>query len=420
MTLEKQGAIAGSTLGWDTTSTKQIMLVAGAMIGLALGFAVVYFGTLGVFLKPIAGEFGWSRGETSSIVSVALLGSAIGTPLLGVLVDRIGPVRPLLICVLALSMALYVFSILPNNRPLFAGLSFLFGIVAIGTGPSIYLAGLQHAFDRRLGLALGIAMAGLGIGATFAPSMAQVWVANEGWRGAYQILAVLALGGGLIATALIAFGQPLHARIAEGSMKTGTGFRLGEAMRDWRFWGLCLAIFLGTSAGLGTVVHTVPLLTDRGLTPATAAQVAGGIGMGLVVGRLGSGFLMDLIFAPLVGAAGFLLGIVGLMVIASQISTAFVVIAPAALLVGLALGVEGDFAAFAVRRYFGNRSFGSVYGIVYAFYTLGGVVGPTLFGLAFDRFGGYGAILVAAMIAFLIAMMLLLALGPYRFALAKR
>lgn len=415
MEFDTLGLPSEGRLWLDTSLAKKVMLVAGAFIGLSSGFAVLYFGTLSIFLKPIANEFGWGRGETSYIVSGALLGSALGVPIIGIIIDRFGPVRPILASVLGLAAALYVFSLFPNNRPLFATLSFLFGATTVGTGAGAYLAGLQHAFDRRLGLALGVAMAGLGLGSMLAPSIAQLWVEHSGWRSAYRSLALLALCAGLLATLLIALGQPERGRGVTGSANVRVGLGVGEAVGDWRLWALSLAIFLGTCAGLGTVVHMVPLLTDRGMSSTDAAQILGALGFGLAIGRVCSGFLMDILFAPLIGVAGFVSGIIGLLVFASQISNAFIVLAPAAVLIGLSMGVEGDFAAFAVRRYFGSRSFGSIYGIVYAFFCLGGVIGPTVYGVMFDALGGYRFGLIAAMVAFLSAAILILLLGHYRF-----
>jgi len=75
---------------------------------------------------------------------------------------------------------------------------------------------------------------------------------------------------------------------------------------------LAAAIFLVAMAVNGTIVHVVPLLTDRGLSPAIAASLLGVVGLASIVGRLLYGFLADRLFAPHVAAGFFLLPCLGI------------------------------------------------------------------------------------------------------------
>jgi predicted MFS family arabinose efflux permease len=57
----------------------------------------------------------------------------------------------------------------------------------------------------------------------------------------------------------------------------------------------------------GTVVHGVPLLTDRGVSVALATSMLSAVGLASIVGRLLCGYLADRLFAPTVAAGFFVL-----------------------------------------------------------------------------------------------------------------
>ena len=84
-----------------------------------------------------------------------------------------------------------------------------------------------------------------------------------------------------------------------------------------------------------------------------------------------------------------------------------------AVILGLAAGIETGLLAFLTTRYFGLRSFGTLYGILFGGFGLGAAVSPALYGWVYDRFGDYGPALWTAAIVFGVAALLLLLLGPY-------
>ena len=85
----------------------------------------------------------------------------------------------------------------------------------------------------------------------------------------------------------------------------------------------------------------------------------------------------------------------------------------AAFLVGLGMGAEADIIAYLTSRYFGLRSFGEIYGYLFATFTLAGALGPVLMGVGFDHLGSYRAPLLFFLAATLVATALLTRLGPY-------
>lgn len=402
-----------------TMRRRQIRLVAGCMIGLGTGFAGLYFGSLTIFLKPIAQEFGWSRGDLSAAVIMSMLGLAIGSPLQGRLIDRIGAGPVIIGSVLSFAICLALLSIIPANHFAFALVSLAIGGLGVATGPNGYLSLLPAWFDRRLGMALAIAMVGVGLGAALFAPLAQLLVEQGGWRRAYRILAALSLAGGIAAFLMTRVGAPPRAAAVDVASPDATGKSLGEGLRDWRLLVITFALALGGASGLGITFHTAPMLDDRGFGAGQIATTVALSGLGVMVGRFAGGALMDFIPARLVGAGTYLIGALAVAMLGLDLTRSFPVVATGGLLLGFALGTEGDFAAFSIRRYFGMRAFATLYGFVLMAYSIGSIVGVILCGMAFDRFGDYHVASLVSIGAFLSAAALTLRLGAYRYEVAS-
>ncbi|WP_454740203.1 MFS transporter [Cupriavidus necator] len=395
--------------------TGKALLVTGAALGMLVGFSAAYFSTLSLFLKPIAATFGWGRAQTSAISVLAQLGLAMGAPFVGRLIDRFGANRVIPVSVVLFAIGMATLSVIPNSIVFFGGMSFLLGAMAVGTTPTGYLSVLPGAFDRRLGCAMGIAMVGLGCGNALMPLLTEHWMGAGGWRVAYQYLAATTLAGGLLAVVLFS-SVAGHARRQgmEEIELPGIGFR--GAIRSSRFWVIAAILFVISAAGLGAIVHMVPLLTDRGFPSQQASQIAALIGLGVMVGRAGTGLLIDMAHAPYVAAVSFLMGATGLAVIALQPDASMATVGTGAFLFAFAIGAEGDFIPFFVRRYFGLRQFGFLYGTFFFVFALGGVAGPVLYGLAFDKTGSYTTAFACATAACTVSAIAVSLLGKYRYA----
>lgn len=398
-------------------------LIIGAAVGLAGGFASLFFSTLSVFLKPIAAAFGWGRGQLSAVALLSLVGAALAAPLVGRLIDRHGAQRVIGVSVLLLAAGLALMSALPPSLLVLSVLSFLLGGVATATTPPGYLSMFPRHFDRHLGAALGCAMIGIGAGAALGPLLAQALIAAHGWRQAYLLLAGVALLLGIAASVLCFAGGPTPrqsaAAAAAGQRHAAEGDDLRMALRSVRFWLIALALALVSAAALGAMIHLFAMMTDRGVAPAAAAATAATVGLAAAIGRFGTGLLMDHLQARIVTAVVFVLGAVGLAVLAcSSTSTPLAVYTLASACFGLAIGAEGDIIPFLARRYFGRKAFAALFGSFFSAYMLGAFAGPILYGYAFDRLGGYTLPLLVGSAACLAGACLVLAIGPYRYAVS--
>jgi MFS family permease len=265
----------------------------------------------------------------------------------------------------------------------FTALYALMGIGAAGQTPLIYAKAISARFDRQRGLALGIAMAGVGLGAALVPQFAREMIAVVGWRGAYCGL------GGL--TFVLAFpavawfvGRPVAdrrvalQRVSNAGLPGLTGL---EALRTARFWLLAFSFFIVSGTTGGVISHLVPLMADRGASPQTATAMVGIAGMALIGGRLLSGFLLDRIHGPYVAAVLFLAPLVGMVVLLTTLRPEGAV--AGTVLVGIGVGAEVDLIAFLLSRYLGMRSFGEIYGHFFSIFMLGAGLGPFAMGVSY-------------------------------------
>jgi predicted MFS family arabinose efflux permease len=303
----------------------------------------------------------------------------------------------------------------PPSPAVFLSLAGLCGLISTGQAPPAYAKAVSAWFDERRGLALGIAMAGIGIGATAVPQFARWVIEAFGWRAAYAALGVLTFAVAFPAVALF-IREPERAQASSGIsgdhiMHPGLSVR--ESVRSSAFWLIAISVLLVVTTINGIVGHLVPMLTDRGLNVGQATATLSAVGLSTIVGRLAAGYFLDRFFAPYVAAGLFLLPLVAI----SLLTTGAAGVAPvlAAIALGFGLGAEVDVIGFLVSRYFGLRAYGEVYGYLFGIFTLGTGFGPVLMAVCFDITRSYDVALTGLAGALVCASILVSRLGPYRF-----
>ncbi len=397
-----------------------IVLIAAVGQGLSIGTMLMY--TFGIFSKPLAVEFHANRASISLAILFLNMMVTMTAPFMGYLVDRFGGRRVITTSIVTLAACLFALS---TVRPPLWRLYVLYalaGAAGAGSSPVAYSRVVANWFDRSRGLALGLASAGIGVGALIVPSLAQLLIQELGWRQAFTGLGGLSL---LIAAPVVGFflrGTPEEVGLSvdgvEGTReriaatKPIPGLTVAEALRTPRFWQLCLIFFTVSACANGVITHLAPLLTDQGVPGRNAAFAVSLFGAATIAGRVGNGYLVDHFFAPRVAAFLFGGAAAGLAVLWSG-ATGTRALAAAALL-GLAIGAEADVMPFLISRYFGMRSMGALFGCVFGSYTLGAGGGPYIFGAGFDATGSYRAPIGWALVALSIAIAGMLRLGKYK------
>ncbi len=382
-----------------------IVLACGICLVLSVGSLLVYI--FGVFVRPLTSQFHWTRTQIAIALVIGQFVVALSSPLWGFLIERFGPRRVVLPSIVGMSLAFASLSLLTYHLWQLYLLFALFSLLGGAASPIGYAAVLVRTFERHLGLALGLALMGIGLGAALLPSLAQAFVAHMGWRSAYAAIGFLTLivtiPAGIVATRNARL--PLPRRLTE---------RVAVLPLLWTraFLVMSAVLMLISVTVSGAFTNLIPMLADHGNTPAEAARIAGLAGVAVIAGRGGIGWLLDHF------NAARLLACVCLAVITSLLLLVYahgrLADALAALLLGAVLGAEVDFTAFLVRRYFGNAAFSRLYGIGFGLFALAGGIGPLMLGISFDRTGGYTSGLLLFVGLSFVAALATFAMPPYK------
>lgn len=372
-----------------------IVFVSAA--GLFLGAPLLVF-SFSVFFKPLAESFHAGRAAVSLAFSLFNFIGALSLPLTGVLIDRFGAKRVILISTLLfgaiLCSALWVGAGLWQLYLLFCVLGIT---MSSGPAPVPYAALISHWFNRRRGLALALCMMGIGVGSIVVPILSQRLISAYSWRIAFAIFgaAVLLLPSPAIAAFLKDDPAQLGLHPDGDTLSTAARSRgqniSGLSWHDiWHsptYWLLvCIFVLVGLAMH-GAVLHLAAILTDRGITAQRAALAMSLVGAAVLIGRLASGYLMDFIFAPRVAMLFFGASTLGIAIFCTSVSGALTL--PASFLIGLGTGAEVETLGYMITRYFGLRCFGTAYGIAFGAFMTAGSAGVLLMGAGYDHFHSY-------------------------------
>ena len=137
------------------------------------------------------------------------------------------------------------------------------------------------------------------------------------------------------------------------------------------------------------------------------------VGAAVTIGRLGSGYLLDRLFAPRVAILFYGATALGIAMLCAGINGNLALVA--SFLVGLGMGAEVESMGYMISRYFGLYAFGTAYGSAFAGFMISGSAGVLLMGAGYDRFHAYTVPLAALCVAMVLALVLLTRLGQYRY-----
>lgn len=168
-------------------------VVLSSMLGIALGMSPLPFYTIGVFAGPLAQEFGWGIDRVLSGLAVFTATAMIATPTIGTLSDRVGVRRVALISTFLFSLSFMAFALNNGSLTLYYFLWFVLAICGAGTLPITYTRAISNWFNRKRGLALGLALIGTGISGAMVKIIAAYVTQEYGWRTAYVAVGALPL-----------------------------------------------------------------------------------------------------------------------------------------------------------------------------------------------------------------------------------
>lgn len=381
-------------------------VVLAACLGVMAGFGSLFVYTFAVFVKPLGAEFGWSRETVSSGFGVAAVTLGLFSPLLGRLIDRLGPRRIILPCMTVFGCAMASLALLRSGAWQFYLTCFVLGLVGNGAAHLAYSRSISTWFQQRLGTALAFVMVGAGLGAMILPVVAQTIISRSGWRTAYLSLGCIALLLGLALSWLYVRERGSVRR--ESAPVEHFGMTWQQGLGSFAFWIIVAVLCVSSISMNGAITQMSALLTDRGITAGSAALCASVLGASSLLGRIGVGWLLDRFFGARVAFAVNLSTAAGIFLLAR--ANSFLTGCLAAALIGIGAGGEAAITPYLLTRYFGLRAFSTLYGITWTFYAAAAAIGPVILGHAFDSTGSYVSLLVilAAALASVAAMNLLL------------
>ncbi len=380
------------------------------------------FYVFGVFYKPFMNEFGWDRVDVAMAVTIYLLTVGLSSPFVGKMTDLFGPKK---IVLAGAAAGACVFALLSRIEALWQlyGLYFLLGLAFAACGGVPVNTAISRWFTKRRGLAIGLAMAGVSLGAfVITPAGAYV-MEGFGWRTTYLFLAAVTF---FLAAPPVFFlmrntpqemglrpeGMDDAVVIAEGNggsaeMPAGPNWTLNTASRTAAFWMIAASFFLVYLAIGAVLQHQINFLGDMGISlqaAAVALGVTGGIG-GL--GKISFGVICDKFSTKSVTVFCFALQGLGIVLLLFAQSMAMVWLF--VIVFGFSMGGQLCLQPLLVGHFFGLQSFGTIYGVVLMAGAIGTATGPILAALAYDVAGNYFFAFACCVAATLLASGLVLA-----------
>jgi predicted MFS family arabinose efflux permease len=386
-------------------------MLFAAMFGL-VGASVPLF-MIGLLVKPLGAEFGWSRASASAGYLISAFGTLLLSPIVGPLLARLGPRKVALWGVPMVATGIASIGMAgPSIYSWYAAWG-LYAVTQAFANVVIWANAIVSRFDRSRGKALALYLTGQALFYGLGPAIGVMILMTFGWRWIFFVIALFNLG----IVWPLAWRYFYGARDLDGTRgeapprrratEAGSSF---SAMATRQFWQIGIAFAIAAGAVGALQVHLQPIMTDSGLTIEKAALVALIIGPTSVVGRMLSGVFLDLFPANIVACVAVLLpGIPYVLLMFGEISMPAAYIC--AVFIGFAAGAEADLLAYLVSRYFPERSFGAVYAILVGIYGVGFGTAPIAAGRVFDVTGSYAPIFMGMAGGVVVAALLISSLG---------
>lgn len=391
-----------------------------ATIGTMCGIFTLTNYSQGFFVGPVTSEFGWTPSQFFLSYTVLMCLGLVTGPIVGSFAEKAGLRVVGVVGLVGHSFAYVLLSLNTGSLALWYLSWALLAFLGAGSLPIVWTGVLNHWFQKHRGKAIGITMAGTGLGAFLLPPLVEFLISNYGWRTAYRGIGI----GALLISLPVVFAffkekPDAAAGSAQGAVKRIAvwGVTRKEAMRTARFWILGAVLFVTVIVIAGLLSNFARIMTEQGFERGVIARIAAVMGLTVVAGRLLVGALVDRFWAPGVAATFFVLPTLALLLLINGDLTFATGIA-IAVMIGLAAGAELDLLAYLTSKYFGPAHYPAIFGAIIAFFTVGAGIAPPLFGAFAQAFQGYTTILTISVGLLVLSIALFLALGRYPDAVA--
>ncbi len=383
-----------------------------AIVFITMGIGVNVRTSFSLLFPAILNEYGWDRATTAAAFSIGFAFAGFFSPLIGKLLEFLAPKYLLSLSAISVSIGLILSTY--STQPWHFYLTL--GILMVGTGIVLTYVGqsmfLPNWFQRKRGLAVGLAFSGVGVGSIVLMPLIQETIDLEGWRDACWLMAGLILVVVLPLNFFLQRKEPADIGLQpdgdshpddapkEGQKPTAdpvvdadwvnTDWTMKKAAKTATFWWICLACSTALYVWYAVQVHQTKYLIEIGFSEIDAAFALGFVGFAGVIGQIYLGHASDRIgreWIWTISTLGFLLSCV-LLLAMKQYPTMVMMYVMAILQGGLGYGVATVYGSMPADVFQG-RGYGVIFGMISAMALVGGAVGPWLTGLLYDVTGGY-------------------------------
>lgn len=377
--------------GWQSAFASMICLTTSPAV-----LAPICFGIFTPYFKD---AFGWTEGHIGWGIAVMSISIMLGSLLSGPLIDRFGVRRLILVCIPLFGLAFACMGLQSGALWQYYLAWIIVPAFGIGLWPGSWAKATAGWFNARLGLAVAVAMLGVGLGATLVPLIIRYLATEYSWRIAYMGIGL----GSILLTFPLAYFF-VHEAPAD---KTQTVADTPVERLSWRIFQdsrmVCLTVgFLALGWFSAQVIaNLVPILIGNGVAREVAIFTMSGIGLGTMFGRVLCGWLLDRLPFHIIVPAFCVSAACAAFALLSGVSggPVYVVV----FVVGMMLGAEMDILGYAVQRLYGRARFATLFGLIYALFHLGGALGGLIMGQLHDATGGYTMGLTSSIAACIIA-----------------
>ena len=414
------------------------VIVSIAFITMAIAFGIWY--SYSVFILAVVKEFNWNLANASSVFSIFILSHSIFAIGGGYLLDRFGSRWVIPTGSLLLTVSLVITSWSQNLWHF----QLAYGVFA-GAGISM-LAYVAHSsflpkwFEQKRGLALGVAMAGGGLGMLIIVPFIETVISTYGWRFGYKVLAAIVLF--LVVPLNIIFGRKSPENVSQypdGYVPSknqnpkkyslvieiidenwvSKNWNLNNAFLTMRFWYL-VGVFICISFSYqGVLLHSVSAMVEANISRTSASYYFGIIGIMGSAGKIIFGYFSDRLGrekTKLIADFITIIGILSLM----HVSLEYVQLALIfSILFGIGYGSVSLGPAIAADIFMG-RNFGLIFSIMAIGLGIGGSSGTYICGLLRDIYGTYKISLVLCCLSLTVSCFLVFMAAPSKVRKLKK
>ncbi len=365
-------------------SRRAWVVVWATFVCLAVIFGVSY--SFAAFFENFAKEFAAQRADVSWIFGLCGLVYFVLGAGGGLLADRWGPRLVCMSGMAFIALGLFLTSLAQSLTTVYLSYGLLVGLgIAFVYTPSI--ASVQPWFNKRRGLASGIASSGVGAGTLILPLLVSHLLTEVDWRNALQLMSVGVLFVGLAAGFLLERAPNLSGN-PSGQL---SGLTLSAACKTASFKWLYAGTLLGAPVMFIPFAHISAAARDAGVPDAQAVGLVGLIGIGSLIGRFAIGWLADRLGrVKTLMLMQSLMGLSYLIWAGAQDPWTFALFA---LWFGLSYGSIVSLLPAICMDLFGGRAVSAIIGTLYTGAALGNLLGPVLAGQVFDMTQSYALVI---------------------------